>query len=509
MNVEKSKLRMSFFSKEENVKSIVEDDVIVRDVNPDILNIIEVSGVPYIRDKKKDGEKIIVSGSIRYNIIYIADEEEKNVHSMQGEIGFIEKFESESNVDEIDTDIKLEYLQGTLLNSRKVNLKTIIHISVDSNGEYDEDVVTNVLNEPNIQKIEKRMKNCIHVEKIKERFLEKEKFVVPANKPYISEILKTDVRLNNVDVNSMGDELLVTGNLVLMILYNSDETDAIDFIEFNMPIRESIKGSYDDVTYDIKLDIENIDLHVEEDNENENRLVNFETVLNCKIDVIGSQEMTILDDIYSLDTKLAVGEKDMVYDVMVCQNKNSYNIREMIKIDKANIMQVYNVYAKIDIENITVKNNITEISGVIQAKTIYVVADDNMPLNSHEIEIPFTQLVDTKSSREGMKCFATAKVEDINFNMLNPTEIEVRFEITLNAKVLEENKENMIISIEREDAPIESRMSMVICVADAEKRLWDVAKNYNASLEHIKLQNDHIEIKPDTIIAKGEKILIL
>lgn len=66
----------------------VEGDIIVNDIKPDILNIISTSGVPCIYKKEVMEGKIRLDGSISTYIIYLADNENNTMRSLNAVLDF-------------------------------------------------------------------------------------------------------------------------------------------------------------------------------------------------------------------------------------------------------------------------------------------------------------------------------------------------------------------------------------------------------------------------------------
>ena len=67
---------------------IVEGDVIVNDIKPDVLSIISTSGIPCIYKKEVMDGKIKLDGSVNTYIIYLADSDQNEVRSLNTVLDF-------------------------------------------------------------------------------------------------------------------------------------------------------------------------------------------------------------------------------------------------------------------------------------------------------------------------------------------------------------------------------------------------------------------------------------
>ena len=71
---------------------IVEGDVIVNDVKPDILSIISTSGIPCIYKKEIMDGKIKLDGSVNTYIIYLADSNQNEARSLNAVLDFTRSY---------------------------------------------------------------------------------------------------------------------------------------------------------------------------------------------------------------------------------------------------------------------------------------------------------------------------------------------------------------------------------------------------------------------------------
>ena len=71
---------------------IVEGDVIVNDIKPDVLKIVSTSAIPCIYKKEVMEGKVKLDGSINTYIIYLAESEDSNVRSLNTVLDFTRNY---------------------------------------------------------------------------------------------------------------------------------------------------------------------------------------------------------------------------------------------------------------------------------------------------------------------------------------------------------------------------------------------------------------------------------
>ena len=67
---------------------VVEGDVIVNDIKPDVLSIVSASGIPCIYKKEIMEGKIKLDGAVNTYIVYLADSSESQTRSLNTVLDF-------------------------------------------------------------------------------------------------------------------------------------------------------------------------------------------------------------------------------------------------------------------------------------------------------------------------------------------------------------------------------------------------------------------------------------
>ena len=75
-----------------NEDFIIEDDVIVPDIKPDIINAVSTSGTVCIYKKEISNGKVKIEGKIDTYIMYLADTEDGYIRSLNTSLEFSQSF---------------------------------------------------------------------------------------------------------------------------------------------------------------------------------------------------------------------------------------------------------------------------------------------------------------------------------------------------------------------------------------------------------------------------------
>lgn len=171
-------------------------------------------------------------------------------------------------------------------------------------------------------------------------------------------------------------------------------------------------------------------------------------------------------------------------------------------------MQIAHTEGQAKIEDIEVTENGLEIEGIIMVQILYVTSDDSVPFATLRGVIPFQQTVEVPGLNEGSEYFVEADLEQLSAMMVDSDEIEVKASVNLNILVLNRETIEVVKNVEIQPLDMERLQELpgiVGYIADGQKTLWEVAKDYATTVEDIKQVN---ALKTDEL-KRGDKLIII
>ena len=131
----------------------VETDVIVNDIKPDVLKVISTNGVISVYKKEVMDGKVRVDGSINTYIIYMADDENGSVRSLNTSLDFTQIIDMENCRENMQTaiSVNIKNFETKIINGRKLNIKANIESSVSVYANESFDIITGVEKVKNVQ----------------------------------------------------------------------------------------------------------------------------------------------------------------------------------------------------------------------------------------------------------------------------------------------------------------------------------------------------------------------
>ena len=82
MNIDKEKIIFNQVVAKQKITFSIEDNIIIPDVNPDILSVINSSSNLYVYKRELNNGKVKFDGGIQLDIAYIADDESNNIRAL-------------------------------------------------------------------------------------------------------------------------------------------------------------------------------------------------------------------------------------------------------------------------------------------------------------------------------------------------------------------------------------------------------------------------------------------
>lgn len=489
----------------------IDDDYNVPDTKNDVKNVVLGEGSLLIEDMKAVENYIRVSGKLVFKVLYIADDEELKLGTLEGRL----PFEEMVYMDEVqEGNLFLKTAQTdvtvTMVHSRKLNIKALNELQICSERKETLSLTADMETDfPLYKKYRKEQILKLHSIK-KDTYRIKEEVTVGGTKESIGNLLWTEAVSRKLDTRLAGEELLLSGELLVFCFYESLD-GKVDWVEQTIPYEGRMEcfGAGDHMYHHIYPSLTDVIIEARMDEDGELRLLGVEATLEARILVFEEETVDILEDMYSLTCECVPKIEEKTAERLLMQNHSKCKIAEQLSLPeiKDSILQVCHSSARIQTEHIEAEEGGIRIEGVLHLYFLYVKADDSEPFGVWQGMVPFSYLLESNETEENMNYDITCAVEQLSIGLLGSDEIEVKavlaFNSFLRGPVLIKNiEEAEYTPIDMEE--LEKRPGIVGYIVKEGDDLWSLAKNYSTTKEGIMEVNElgSEEIKP------GEKLLI-
>lgn len=534
MRLEKKNIHMNKIVKSETVIFFVSREERIMDVDNEIENIINQKEIVTTDGVVTRENQITVNGTINYNILYYPKNSEM-VCGEEKEINFEENIKLMGINSEDNANVAMEVLSSSIkpVDGKnyiyKIQLKAYIivekiedldiatAIDTDSQGEnYENNFAKENSGKNNVENIMTKKRNidslAIMADKT-DTFRVSEQIAVPHGKPPIGTIVWSDIRIKNQNIKTMEGSIIINGQLSVFIIYipemeNMPEQWLEQTIDFNGQLEMS-EATEDVVSY-IELWLNNVNVQPEINQDNEMRNLSVSALLKLNAKLYKETSIKVIEDVYKPGANLVPVMESKTYQKLLVKNASRTKEVVKMKIDKTKgqLLQICNSQAEIKIENILVRDNSLKAIGKIKTCIIYISSDDRHPICCQCRESNFEHGIDAEGIEVNDEYFLNWKVEQVNANMLNADEVEIKAVIALEAIVFKKVEQNFVTEINQEPVDMEALNSAPVLkgyIVQKGDTLWKLAKENYTTIEKIMTVNN---LENETI-KKGDRLLII
>lgn len=494
-----------------------DEDFNVPDTKPDISRMIQKKGEVQVEEVQVGEGKAVIRGMLVFRLLYVADTPGRQVCSLEGSlpIGETLHLEGAETGDKVCLKWEIEDLSLHVINSRKLNVKSIVEFSagVDELAEVCLPVEIRDASEVSVKKKNIRLLT-LGVHK-KDTLRRKEEIVLPSNKPNIHEVLWSDMEIRGLDLRAEEGRVTAKGELFVFVLYAGDDAEnPLQWLEQAIPFSGEVEcsGCTMDMIPHIQTTMLQAGLEIKPDADGEERILQADVVLELDMKIYQEETCTILLDVYTPGKECVPMAKKKKLEQLLVKNYSKCRVshRIPVKEPQGRILQVCHSDGTVKTDEIRMVENGIQVDGIIQVRILYSVGDDDMPFYSMEASVPFSHVVEAEGIGPECTYHLQADLEQLSTTMLDSSEIEVKAVMNINALVLAQWEEELMEEVQERDLDLEKMEHMpgIVCyLVQKGDTLWDIAKRFYTTADSIRQMNDLGDGEPgeqDTLLIVKE-----
>ncbi|MCX7841962.1 MAG: DUF3794 domain-containing protein [Clostridia bacterium] len=496
-------------------QTVLENDIIVPDAKPDIAKILLFDADAIVNSTEVASDKLIVSGTANYKILYLSDEQDKTVKSINTKLNFSHTINMPSMAEngKCKARSEVEHIEYNILNGRKVNAKLIIKTDYKVTSEKDQAVANDIKGNENVQILKKSVNINSFVGAGQGEYKLSESLVIPNGKPAVSELLRSDIRITAKEYRLTDNKVIAKGELSIATLYIADdETRSIQFMEHEIPFTQfvDLNGVNDDALCDVDYRIIDSEFEASEDDDGELRVISADIILMIDVEGYERKTVDVLDDAYSQRSDILLDKETIVMEEAVTESRSQIVLKDTMIIDEHSpeIAEVFNVLCKPSLSEYRIADDKLVVEGSVKNSVLYLSNNNEQPVCCYQQEIPFRQFIDVKGAMPGMSCEITMDIDHCNYSMVSSNEVEIRLGIGANLKIAKQIRVPLVTNVtekQLDENKFLSQPSVTIYFCQPGDTLWKVAKKYYTTAESIKKVNN---LGDKDALCIGQQIII-
>ncbi len=512
----KNPLKVSRIIGENVFSTVVEEDINVPDINPDLYKILAPSATVQLKDCEVLNDKVLANGQVLISILYAADDEGKPLHNMDVAASFSQGIEIPGARPKMKESVNtvIQHIDCYMINSRKLGIKVIMDLYCKVEDLFDLELATDVRGLSDIQVLREPGSFKQVMGYNKDRYEFNEELSIAADVPVIDKILRSDFKVIVKDEKTIEGKVEVTGFLGVCILYKADtEDNQLQYQEFEIPFTQYIEIPAAEKDMECVTDsaLQECYLEVSEDENGDRRVVNAYMVLGMGARVFKDTEQDVVVDAYS-PTNVVDIEKDIIeLSEFVGKGRSNIVIKETmgIKHGDPEIEKVCYVNVMPIVNEVRMLDDRVMVEGMMECTAVYMTSYSAEPMCSMMEQIPFRHFVDISGVRLGMPCTVKCSADSVNFTQINNEVIELRVVLGIYAEAVKRIEKKLVESVEAvEGVSIDFGRIPAVTIYMVQKgdTLWSIAKRYNTTVDALARLN---AIDNPSKVTDGMQIMIL
>lgn len=514
MELKKHTLKQNSLKSKAFTQVTLDDDCIVRDNKPDVIKIIHTKGNILFEEIKVSGQTVWVTGQIRFTVLYRSDG--NRIEALSDSVNFGEKVFMDE-VEELDTvklNGRLEDLNITAINSRKLAVRAVIGIHAVCEQMVEEELVGSLSGDDTVQqKVDKRQMLLLATSK-RDILRTHNELTLPGASPNIGRILYYNVDIRNKEVILSNDRVQIQGEAFVSVLYSSVEGQ-MEWYESMVPFSGIMdcEISGQQPLYWICSKPGDVEMEVVSDYDGEMRSLSLDMTFDVDIKIWNEEEVEILSDAYSLRKNLIPQTSQMCAWKLLVKNVAKLRVSQQMRLadDKERILQLCSYEGSVDVDQAEIVENGLMVEGILSVHILYATTDDNFPVAHTFEQLPFSQVIDVpgmKADTQGVTYELEPGIDQLAVNLLDNERYEIKASVSVAALVLKEECFDKIVEIREEDfdaGQLAGQPGVTGYIVQEDEPLWNIAKRFHTTEEEMISTNGLKTPK----IKPGEKIIIV
>lgn len=484
---------------EKNV--VIEGDLIVPDVKPDILNTIDSIGNVCVYKKEILDGKVRFDGGVYIYLMYLPDAENEFTRGLNTILDFTQIIEMENCKENMDiiSDVKIKNIECKVLNGRKIKIKVELDFKIQLYSNENVNVLKEINNIENMQILNSKMQINNLLGEGYTKATAKDTISYEEQDDF-AEILKTEVKIINKEVKTSYNKVLVKADANVKIMYLTED-GTVKIMNSNIPIMGfiDIANITDDNIINTNYETKNI---IIKPNISEHSIyIEIEVGINCF--VYGVSDIELIQDMYSTEKEIEFTTKNIFVESHKETKNDFYNITEQIVLPEISNNKIYDVEINTIVNNTNVLNKRVIYEGEIQLNFLFE-PNGTTGIESKKYIIPFNHEIENDNITSTKNILTDVDCIGDSFNIISDGTIDCKINLQFNIQMSDANKINLIDEVKIVESDNKNNCNMIVYVVKPNDTLWSIAKKNKTTIENIKLLNN----LENNNIKQGEKLYI-
>lgn len=505
--LKKETLRFYEFSTVSTAVHEESTETIVPDYCPDIARIIDSDGKVFLRSKDIQGDKAIVTGSVKVTVLF-TPEGENGIRNLEFALPFNTSLSNKDfeRCQCLFAKVCIQSIETKSLNPRKIFTRVLLTVRLQGLRSMEAALCSDIAADSalGIAQMAKEEELNLITTYAEKDFTFTDEIGVPSGKEAVAEILSSSVLPTVQETKIFGTKLIVKGILTAELLYRTEQ-QGISSVVAELPFSQiiEIEEVPDGAMPTVLLQLSGMDYHIGSDeNPDDRHRVTLAVYLSAQTYIRRSVPFRCICDVYSTVYEVTPAMVGLQCTGRIDNVTRRQTMRQMVEVG---VVPSAVLSAAVTFDEVTVSRE--ESTAVLQtlAHVKLLFQDEgNVPLVA-ERQLECTCKMEVPAD---FHCNATVRYGGDLSTAIAAGGIEVRFSADF---IVESAERKQLLgladlTLDTEHPKDVSQLpSIVLKLFDEDEKLWDIAKRYSTTVDVIRAAND---LGEDCACSAGQMLLI-
>lgn len=469
----------------------IDSDITMPDYCPDIKKILKCIVSPRLVSARCTADRVNVEANAQIQIMY--SNEDNNIFCYEKTFPFSKSIDIGKPIENPVVEVKLRtsYVNTRAVSSRRIDIHSSVVVDVTIKSKREEQVVADAEN-CGIQLLKNCKNVCSFVGEAVKTFSLMETVDLGEGKSPIFQVLRVTSNIINEDMKATNNKVLVSGDLKVNVLYCTD-TDKYhpEVFEHTLPISQiiDIDGISEKTNNSVSLCCSGVEVIPKNDSSGAKKLLDISASINAVIKAVTNIDIALPTDCYSTQYNLNCQKKTVRFENEVEKIRDSMMIKKNEKISGIKIDEIYDIWC----DDIKATSQINK--GEINVKGSLIVCilgkDDSSAPFYTERTVEFDKVLQMKGEHHSCQSDINVKNMSVSYILSSEDTLDLRIEIMIESSVIRNMPRELIESIQIDkESKKKNNAALSIYFADENESVWDIARNFNTTLNVIREEND-------------------
>ncbi|MCL6638435.1 MAG: DUF3794 domain-containing protein [Firmicutes bacterium] len=523
------RLKVNLVQGENRQQSVIRGRIEIPGAKPDLDQVLSNEVTPKVKDTTVVPDKVIVSGILSVQVMYVAFQPNQSVHTFEGDVPFTTFVDVPGAEPGADVHVEVEVEDVTLTpakkNPRKFDVNAVADVFVKVSEIEEMEILTGT--PPGNKALETKDITVEHMvgEKTIKQIIVSDTFDVPeveevqygstdggslvggetivvSKEPEVEKIIKADATAEVTETRLIAGKVLVDGEVHLQVLYTAMvPAQSVHDLQHTIKFSDFLEVPDAEPGMNVKVTAEVEDVNVQ--------LVN-DPALSADVIVKLTGYVTETRTLEDVPTQLE-NESGFVKRKLKIEQQIGSGKKQVVVIDTQPVPDGKPLLTKV-LETRVDTTKITEtkildgkviVRGYVEIKVVYVGDRPTQSVHALHRRLNFSTFVEIPDAKMGMDVDVEVNVEYVN---VEPKGENVRVEAVLNvsATVTEMRQTNVYVPTGEE--PEKPECPPTEYIVQPGDTLSKIASQHGVTVEMILAENP--DIKDANVLEVGQKIMI-